>query len=120
MIRLVLIALMLLQPLQWAWAAVHITADAAHAVSHGPNAQRSVAAVALVENALSCSLLDDGSGSHSCHDNQVHHLVDLGLDIATNQDFKPDMPTALASGLVAHSTSALAPTIERPNWIATR
>ena len=120
MIRLVLIALMLLQPLQWAWAAVHITADAAHAASHGPAVPKTVAADALVENVLSCSLLDDGSGSHSCHDNQVHHSVDLGLDIATNQDFKPDMPTTLASGLVAHSTSALAPTIEPPNWIATR
>ncbi len=120
MFRIFILALMLLQPLQWAWANVHITADAAHTTRHDHIAKKVTASDALAENALSCSLLDNGSGSHSCHDNHAHHSVDLGLDIGAGLGVKPDLRAAAPRGFLPVAFLAFAPTIERPNWFATR
>lgn len=116
MLRLVLIALMLLQPLQWAWAAVHITADAAHSMSHRPAEQ----AVHLLESVAACGLSGDTADSHACHDNHTHNTTVLGLGA--------DINPLVCSATGRQRTRADAPpfdsawlsTIERPKWIATR
>ena len=118
MLRFFLVALMLL-PLQWAWANVHITADAAHAVSHKPEQPPTSAVQARVGAALSCSLLDGGSGSHSCHDNHAHHSVELGLETGTTLAVPPVLPTFQQPARLRVATPEIAPTIERPKWFAT-
>ena len=115
--RFLLVVLMLL-PLQWAWANMHITADAAHAVSHKPGQPAASAAQARLETVLSCSLLDDGSGSHSCHDNHAHHSADLGLETGIALTVLPVLPTFQRSACLRVSTPQIAPTIERPKWFA--
>ena len=115
--RFFLVLLMLL-PLQWAWANVHITADAAHVVSHKSGQPLNSAVQVRVETALSCTLLDDGSGSHSCHDNHAHHSVELGLQTGTTLAVHPVVPTFQRPAHLPVATPAIAPTIERPKWFA--
>ena len=117
MLRFFIVLLMLL-PLQWAWANVHTTADAAHAVSHMPEQPIVSAAQAQVEAVPSCSLLDDGSGGHNCHDNHAHHSVELGLDAGTTLAVPPVSPTFQRTARLMVATPAIAPTIERPKWFA--
>lgn len=115
MFRLVLIALMLLQPLQWAWAAVHITADAAHSVSHLPTEQ----AVNTLESVVACSLLGDAVDGHACHDNHTHNTTILGLSADINPLACPSDRQRVRAD-TAQFDSAWLSTIERPKWTATR
>ena len=116
MFRLVLIALMLLQPLQWAWAAVHITADAAHSVTHRQTEQ----AVNTLDSVAACSLLGDAVEGHACHDNHTHTTTVLGLGADIHPLACPSTGRQQARADAARFDSAWLSTIERPKWIATR
>ena len=116
MLRLLLITLMLLQPIQWAWAAVHVTSDAAHAITHNYIKE----AAPSVEIVVACSLMGDAADGHSCHDNHTHNATVLGLG---NDDhyFKHHE----VSGKITFVNSLrFAPLwvadIDRPKWIAAR
>ncbi|MFM9902434.1 MAG: hypothetical protein ACKVOT_15590 [Polaromonas sp.] len=116
MFRLLLIALMLLQPLQWAWAEVHVTLDAAHAVSH----KHVATTIPSFESIAACSLMGDVADGHSCHDNHTHNTTVLGL-IATIDPVSG--PAISGKNISAHAVllaSPVAADIERPKWIATR
>jgi len=116
MLRLVLIVLMLLQPLQWAWAAVHITADAAHAVSHRPTEQ----AVNTLESVTACSLMGNAADGHACHDNHTHNTTALGLGTDINPLACPSTGRQRARADAPQFDSAWLSSIERPKWIAAR
>ena len=116
MLRLLLITLMLLQPIQWAWAAVHVTSDAAHAVTHKHNEKTTPS----VESVVACSLMGDAADGHSCHDNHTHNTTVLGL-VATIDPVSG--PAISGKNISAHAVllaSPVAADIERPKWIATR
>ena len=124
MFRLVLILLMLIQPLQWAWANVHITADAAHSVSHG-----AMVALDPVSESLSSfngpddsvkSSVSSGVNNHTCHDNNFHHTTVLGLGGEFNALLLPGLHAVLAHSQLAAFDSVSLGSIERPKWIATR
>ena len=119
MLRLVLILFMLIQPIQWAWANVHITADAAHAVSHDRMPAVNMVDKAF-ESAASCSLLDDGANSHSCHDNHFHYTTVLGLGGEAETMLLPGLNAVFARNPPAAFNSVSLEAIERPKWFAAR
>ena len=116
MFRFVLIALMLLQPLQWAWSAVHVTADAAHALGH----QSSQKPVKPIEKAAACGLVGDAANGHACHDNHTHNSTVLGVGYDDKHFAQPSLERTAAHRDELLFDSALLTTIERPKWIATR
>lgn len=116
MFRFVLIVLMLLQPLQWAWSAVHATADTAHALGH-ESSQKSVKAI---EKAAACGLVSDTASSHACHDNHTHNSTVLGVGYDDKHFAEPSFERTAAHRDAPLFDSALLTTIERPKWIATR
>lgn len=116
MFRFVLIALMLLQPLQWAWSAVQVTADAAHGLGH----QRSHEAFEPVEVLAACALTSGAAHAHACHDNHSHGGNELGL--GEHGGFVAGRP-AVSQTVCRNSPlfdSACAESIDRPKWVATR
>ena len=116
MFRFVLIVLMLLQPLQWAWSAVHVTADAAHALGH-KSPQKPVKSI---EKAAACSLVGDTASSHACHDNHTHNSTVLGVGYDDKHFAQPSFERTAAHRDAPLFDSALLTTIERPKWIAAR
>ena len=116
MFRLLLITLMLMQPIQWAWAVVHITSDAAHAVTHKSVKET----VKAIESVTVFSLSGDAADGHASHDNHIHNTIVLGL---SNDIYH--FSHLLTGGKLVNveaplfNTSLLAD-IERPKWIATR
>ena len=135
MFRLALILLMLIQPFQWAWANVHITADAAHSVSHSAMEALDPALESLI-SLSSWSVPDDGiksevnsgvngsvNGSvsgHTCHDNNFHHTTVLGLGGEVDALLLPGLHAVLAHSQLAAFDSVSPGSIERPKWFATR
>ena len=116
MFRFVLIVLMLLQPLQWAWSAVHATADAAHALGH----QSPQKPVKSIEKAAACGLVSDTANSHACHDNHTHNSTVLGVGYDATHFAQPSLEKTAVHRDALLFDSALLTTIERPKWIATR
>jgi hypothetical protein len=116
MFRFVLIALMLLQPLQWAWAAVHITSEAVHAVSH----LHTERPVKTLESVAACSLLGDAVDGHGCQDNHTHNTTVLGLGADINPLAQPSQSPQRVRADAAQFDSAWLSSIERPKWMAAR
>lgn len=116
MLRLLLITLMLLQPLQWAWAAVHVTFEAAHAVSH-PHSEKTIPSI---ESIAACSLMGDVDHGQSCHDNHTHNTTVLGLGADVDQVRPPDSGGRISPVKGWVFTSSVVSDIERPKWVATR
>ncbi len=119
MFRLVLIALMLLQPLQWAWSAVHATADAAHALSHQSQHQSQIS-IEPIHKAASCGLVSGAANGHACHDNHTHSGMELGLSGGNKQLAQPFAATPTGCRHALLFDSACLATIDRPKWFATR
>ena len=118
---------MLIQPFQWAWANVHITADAAHSVSHSAMEALDPASESLISlSRLSVpddgipSEVNSGVNSHTCHDNNFHHTTVLGLGGDVDALLLPGLHAVLAHSQLAAFNSVSPGSIERPKWFATR
>jgi len=116
MFRFLLIALMLMQPIQWVGAAIHITSDVAHSVTHKSSGET----IQVIEKVAVCSLIGGAADSHSCHDHHNHTTTVLGLC----GDIKYDAHFAFSSKFYVFEAAPFASTaganIERPKWIAAR
>ena len=127
MFRLALILLMLVQPFQWAWANVHITADAVHSVSHSalealePTSESltSLTSLSVPHDGVK-SGVNSGVNSHTCHDNNFHHTTVLGLGGEVDALLLPGLHAVLAHSQLAAFDSVSPGSIERPKWFATR
>jgi len=132
MFRLALILLMLIQPFQWAWANVHITADAAHSVSHSAMealdlASESLSSFSAPDDGVKSGVhsevnsgVNNGVNGHSCHDNNFHHPTVLGLGGEVDALLLPGLHAVLAHSQLAAFDSVSPGSIERPKWFATR
>jgi hypothetical protein len=116
MFRFVLIALMLLQPLQWTLAAVHIASDAAHGASH----RHTDPAASTLASAGACNVLGHMSDAHACHDNHTHTTTVLGPGADPHVSAHGSTGCQRIHAEAPRFDSVWLTPIERPKWMATR